>query len=396
VRVLLVNDWVRGEGGTESYLSWVREGLRAAGDDVRLLTSSAGSAADGSADYVAFGSERRAAQAVLQIVNPRAVARVRTAVRAFRPDVVHVSMFEMQLSPAIFAALRGVPTVLCVGNYKPICPTAVKLLRDGSLCTVPAGLVCWRAGCTSLPHWLRDRPRYALIGAAVRQADAIYTCSEWMRRELGRYGVEATHFPWPVPAPGAAFARVPSPEPLLVYCGRLAVEKGVGVLLGAFARVRARVPTARLRIVGEGPLRPALERAAGDGVEFAGRVAPAHIEQHLAEAWALVAPSLWAEPLGFVAPEAIVRGVPVVASATGGLAESVEPGVSGLLVPNGDEDALARALLDVAEGRVFPDRTVPAEAVERARRKRDLGRHVDVLRELLAAACRAKGHPKEN
>jgi hypothetical protein len=57
VRVLLITDWLPGVGGAERYITAVRDGLRAAGDEVRLLTSSAGTAGDGSADYRAFGSE---------------------------------------------------------------------------------------------------------------------------------------------------------------------------------------------------------------------------------------------------------------------------------------------------------------------------------------------------
>ena len=124
MRVLLVNDGVANEGGIETYLTFVRSELEQRGDEVRLLTSSVGSKADGTADYVAFGATRKPAQAFLQIVNPGAVATMRRAVREFRPDVVLVNMFEMHLSPAIFAPLASVVTVLNVANYKPICPSA--------------------------------------------------------------------------------------------------------------------------------------------------------------------------------------------------------------------------------------------------------------------------------
>jgi glycosyltransferase involved in cell wall biosynthesis len=92
-----------------------------------------------------------------------------------------------------------------------------------------------------------------------------------------------------------------------------------------------------------------------------------------------VAPSLWAEPLGLSAVEAIVRGVPVVASAVGGYAETVEPGVTGLLCRNGDVDDLARCLDDVARGRVFGDGTLAHDVVERFARRHALGAHVEAL-----------------
>jgi hypothetical protein len=81
MRALLITDWMAGSGGAESYITWVRDGLRAAGDEVRLLTSSAGTAGDGSAEYRAYGTDLLVAQAFLQIINPFAVVEVRRALR---------------------------------------------------------------------------------------------------------------------------------------------------------------------------------------------------------------------------------------------------------------------------------------------------------------------------
>ena len=83
MRVLLVTDWYPSRGGSEAYVAWLRNGLRATGDDVRLLTTSAGDA-DGRADYVAYGTERKAIQAFQQIVNPSAMGRLRSALRDLR------------------------------------------------------------------------------------------------------------------------------------------------------------------------------------------------------------------------------------------------------------------------------------------------------------------------
>jgi glycosyltransferase involved in cell wall biosynthesis len=384
VRVLLVNDWVADPGGVETYLFSLRDGLQGRGDEVKLLTSSVGSAANGSAEYVARGARRRLPQVGMQLVNPFAAAQARAAVQQFRPDVALVSMFEMHLSPAVIAALRPTPTILNVGYYKPVCPNGLKLWPNGTICTEPAGLVCWRSGCLSFPHWLRDQARYALIHRAVRRAAAIVTCSEWMERELERGGVVAQRLEWPVSGPAAGFDRRRSPDPLFVYTGRLSPEKGVRLLLRAFGRLRTKVAAAQLRVVGDGPERTALERLAPEGVTFTGRVEPGEIDQQLADAWALVAPSLWAEPFGLVAAEAIVRGLPVIASSTGGFAETVEPGVTGLLFPNGDEDALVDRLETIATGRAFDTEALSAEAVDRVRVRHDLARHVDRLRSLFA------------
>ena len=111
MRVLLVTDWMSNPGGVELYVGWLRDGLRAAGDDVRLLTSSVATPSRDGADYVAYGSERLAAQALLQIVNPFAAARLRTARREFRPDVVHLFMIEHQPVAGRLGALGPTPSV---------------------------------------------------------------------------------------------------------------------------------------------------------------------------------------------------------------------------------------------------------------------------------------------
>jgi len=392
--VLLVTDWTANEGGIEAYVMRASHALQAAGHEVRLLTSSVGSAARRAADYVAFGTDNPAAQTFLQIANPFAVARVRAAVRDFRPDVVQVNMFEKYLSPAIFQALRGVPTVAFVHYYKPVCPTALKVLPDGSLCEVPAGLVCWRSRCVGLAEWLRDRPRYALIRSGLAQADRVLACSRWMVEQLHLNGIAAEAIPLPVPPPGPGYVRTPSREPVFLYCGRLDREKGVDLLIGAFARVLASRPAARLRILGAGPRRAALEALAADlgiieAVRFDGRASFAEVEAALSGAWALVAPSVYPEPLGLAPIEAITRGVPAITSAKGGFAESVEHGVSGYLVANGDERALADCLVAAVDGGPM---TVPDVAVRALRDRHDPAHHeaqlTAVFREAIDAGSR--------
>jgi glycosyltransferase involved in cell wall biosynthesis len=386
LRILVAGDWPVFEGGTENYILRVRDGLRAAGDEVRVLTGSTGSRAGGTADYVAPSSERLAAQAFLQVANPFARRAMRAALRDFSPDAVLVTTFLTHLSPAILGPLRAYPTVVFVMDYRPICPIALKLLPDNSLCTLPAGAVCWRSGCVSLGHWLRDIPRYALLRAGL--AGPVLTCSRWMRERLAEAGIESEAVELPVPQPPAGYARAPAADPRFVYVGRLRAEKGVDLLLHAFAAALPSSPGSSLRVVGDGPQRAELERLAGDlglgeSISFVGWIPPERVSGELVGAWALVAPSRWAEPLGLSAIEAAVHGVPVIASAAGGFLETVEPGVTGMLFERNDAEALATCLRAVAQGQVFPGQALAEEAVERLRNRYDLTRHVAVLRRAL-------------
>jgi glycosyltransferase involved in cell wall biosynthesis len=388
MRVLLVNDWSATGGGAERYVLDVRDGLRAAGDEVRLLAADVGEGA-AVADAVAATSDRRADQAFRQIVNPSAVRKARAMVRSFRPDVALVTMFEMRLSPAVVLALRSVPVVVNIPYYKPICPTGLKLLPDGRICIDRAGRVCHENRCVGRMHWLRDRPRYALISRALAGAAAVITCSRHMVGRLAEAGIGASHRPWPVAAPSPAPRRSPSSRPVLVYAGRLAPEKGVDQLVEAFARLPAQVDGVRLEIVGDGPLRQHLGNAVGaaglaERVGFHGWASQDELERAYAEAWAVVVPSRWEEPLGLVAVEAIVRGTPVVATAAGGLLEVVDHERTGLLVPRGDTLALAHALGRVVAGDAFPDHHVDARAAEDLARRHEPSAHIDWLRTVLA------------
>ena len=390
MRVLLLNDWTGTGGGVERYVLDTAAGLRSAGDDVHLLAADTGDAAD-HADTLVRTSDRALAQSVLQVVNPFAVREARSLLRSFQPDVAYVAMFEMRLSPAALAALRPTPIVLNAAYYKPICPTGLKLRPDGAICSSPAGTVCVSAGCLGPVHAAREVVRYAFIRREIRRARAVVTCSAHMRERLSAQGIDAQFHPWPTGAPSPEVVRRPSVQPAFAYVGRLAPEKGILELLAAFEQVIERVGAARLEIAGDGPLRGRVEaeivrRRLARNVTVHGWLDRANLDAVLATAWATVVPSQWEEPLGLVAVESIVRGVPVIASAMGGLTEAVEDGRTGLLVPR-DEDGLRAGLLRVATGEAFPEQRVDSRAVDDLLERHDAQRHIDWLRRVLGAAA---------
>lgn len=393
MRVLLVTDWNRGRGGAEATIALIRHGLEAAGDEVRMLTSSVGTAGDGEAEYVAFGSELPAAQAFLQISNPFAVRTLRRAIAEFNPDVALVNMFAHHLSPAILHAMGHVPVILVVSDYKCVCPIGSKLLPDNSICESQYGRVCNAGGCVRALHWIRDIPRYASIRSGVARAKHVLACSEYVKRELQLAGIVSECVYLPVNTPSERYERKRSDEPVILFCGRLDREKGAETLLQAFSILLNRTPSATLRIAGIGPERQRLQSLAKNlriehSTTFLGWLEPGAIEAELSSAWALAAPSLWPEPLGLVALEAIMRGVPVVASATGGFAETVEDGLSGTLVANGDVRAVADALGAIVTGESFPN-GIPFEVSRRVTVRHDVHRYVERLRSLFADVIRA-------
>lgn len=193
-----------------------------------------------------------------------------------------------------------------------------------------------------------ESPLWRTLGrVAADRADAMIAVSDgvaaFVRRTLGdprggidviRYGVE------PAPAP-----VVPPPGAGVVLCAaRFEEQKDHETLLRAMARI---APTRRTSLVllGRGPLEAALRRRLGFlsrvGVEIAGFVEDPTPHYDAADVVAL--PSRW-EGLGLVLVEAAFRARPVVATRVGGIPEAVEDGVTGLLVPAGDDAAMAAAL----------------------------------------------------
>jgi glycosyltransferase involved in cell wall biosynthesis len=245
--------------------------------------------------------------------------------RAARPDLVHAHLFKAELVGNRLARRAGLPLVVTKHNEDPY------LLRSP-----------WRG----LGRRIAARAaRVVAISPAVERfaKEALGLPADRLRRIP--YGLA------PRPAAvgsGAAFRAafgIPAGAPLAVAPARLTRQKGLDLLVEAARSVRARVPGARVVLLGRGEEETALRdlvRARGlEGtVIFAGFLpdpAPA-----LVAADVVVLPSRW-EGFGLAALEAMAAGRPVVAAAAGGL-----PGVlgdAGTLFPPGDGKALAEALV---------------------------------------------------
>jgi glycosyltransferase involved in cell wall biosynthesis len=155
---------------------------------------------------------------------------------------------------------------------------------------------------------------------------------------------------------------VPVPDrPRLVVVGRLSEEKGQRILVAAAARLKGEGRAFEVVLVGDGPLRGALEeqiRSLGLGqmVRLTGSLDGEGVRREILGAQGLVVPSL-GEGLPVVLMEAFALGRPAIATSVAGIPELVLPGVSGWLVPAGSEEALAGAMRELFQ-------TAPARLAE--------------------------------
>jgi glycosyltransferase involved in cell wall biosynthesis len=145
--------------------------------------------------------------------------------------------------------------------------------------------------------------------------------------------------------------------PLVLHVARLEEVKGTRFLLEAFAGVARALPAAQLVVIGDGPLRSRLEQRAGSSgiserVRFLGVRPHREVLEWMQRASVVVVPSVATaegrvEGLGMVALEAAATGVPIVASATGGVPEVVRDSLTGFLVPPRDAGALCDKIIEI-------------------------------------------------
>ena len=223
-----------------------------------------------------------------------------------------------------------------------------------------------------LPEEL-NRTIHAVEHWITHESDRVIVCSGYMRQQVTSLfgapqsrvdvvpnGVDDRAWRAGARAVAAARARFAGDGPLIGYAGRLVYEKGVQHLVHAVPRLRRRHPGLRVVIAGDGPYREQLQAETAalrlDGtVRFAGFMTATQLPAMLAATDATVVPSLY-EPFGMVALEAAAAGAPLAVAATGGLAEIVEPGVTGVTFPHSDPEALAGAVDRLLADEVFARR----------------------------------------
>jgi len=213
---------------------------------------------------------------------------------------------------------------------------------------------------------LTERLEAATESFAMRNARATIALGDYLGPQVPRaitetiaHGIEADAWQ-PLDRATARTALNISPGDFVaVFVGRLHPQKGVDVLIEAIRKVAGALPRLRLIVIGPAgghysargrPSAYAIDlfrRAEGAPIQFVGFLDhhSTELRQYLSAADVAVVPSRQ-EPFGYVALEALAMSLPVIASRTGGLAQTINEEV-GMLVPPGDVSALARAIRTV-------------------------------------------------
>jgi colanic acid/amylovoran biosynthesis glycosyltransferase len=251
--------------------------------------------------------------------------------RAAEPRLIHAQFATDGLRVLPLARALGIPLVTSLRGYD-VTRSDAALLRSGRL--------SWMRYALGRTRLQRQGGLFLAVSDALRRQAIARGFPE--DRTLTHYnGVDLDRF-----RPGGT-----PPEPgLVLHVGRLVEKKGTKVLIGAMAGIEG----ARLVVIGDGPLKGALERQAGPAVRFLGALPPDEVARWMRRAAVLAAPSVTAadgdaEGLPNVVVEAAASGLPVVATRHSGIPEAVEDGKTGFLVSEGDAAALRARLAAVLD-----------------------------------------------
>ncbi len=295
-------------------------------------------------------------------------------IRRWRPDVVHTHTAKAGFVGRVAAWLAGVPVIIHTFHGHVL---------HGYFGPARTRLFLWLERLTG------------------RMADAIITLTDSLRDELADVyrvaprrkfhvlglGLDLAPFAATPRRSGAFRAAwgVPADAPLIGIVGRLAPIKNHALFLDAAAQVRETLPAARFVIVGDGETRPAVEAqiarlGLGEAIIFTGwqrDLAPIYSDLDVL----VISSNNEGTPVAVI--EALAGGCPVVATAVGGVPALLEDGGLGALVPPGDADALAGAI--VATLRTPPDtRRAQTVMLERYSIDRLVGDLASLYRTLLA------------
>ncbi len=363
-RVLVVHNRYRIEGGEERSVDLQLRALAAAGVEHALFERRSAETGRGAA-----------ARAMLRGgADPGELA---DAVRLLSPGpvVVHAHNTVPLIGPAGLAAARGAGArvVLHLHNVRIFCATGFGE-RDGAPCQRCRGRNTLPGLALNCRRSLPEAAVYATALSAhqprlLAAVDRFVAPSAAARDELAARGLPADrvavlrHY---LPADAFAERSAAGEGGYALVASRLSPEKGIEDAVRACAS--AGVP---LRIAGEGPERERLERLAGSQVTFLGRLPADAVRDQLAGAAMVLMPSRYHEFSPYSALEALAAGVPVVATAMGGLPELLG---EGRCVPVGDIPAFAARVAALWEDPAARGAEGDA-AIARARERHSLDRY---------------------
>jgi glycosyltransferase involved in cell wall biosynthesis len=326
-------------------------------------------------------------------------AKLVEVARDYRPDVIQNHSFR--IVPALGTLAGQFPTCAFFHDQGWFCSGHSRMSRDFEWCARPHGVSClmwhYAQGCGgrspagNLRRWLDVSRRVALSRIPALR---IQVASQFMQAGLRQHGFPAERIDViPLFAEPAAATGEVEPGTMLLP-SRFVKAKGVHLAIEAMTHLKD--TPARLVIAGDGPLRIELEAFTcyhdlRSQVQFLGELVPAELAPWYARAQVVLFPVVWQEPFGLVGIEAMAYAKPLISFGGGGIDEWLEPGVTGLRVPERTAKSLAAAMREL-----ISDPARARRMGEAARSRYDRFRPAAYLERLLASLERTRAWFRKN
>ena len=339
MKLLFVHNKYGKRSGEEIMLERIVALLRARGHEVDTWF------ADSAQISGVSGKLGAAASGIHSPSSRQAIAR---RIARDQPDIVQVQNLYPLISPAVLPVIAdaGVPIVMRLSNYRLVCPNGL-LLSHGKVCEACCGGREWNCVTRNCENDLFKSAAYAVRNAVARKrghyrdnVSRYYAQTSFQRSVLVREGYPAERIdviPNMIEVPEEAPAW--SPGSFVGFVGRLSPEKGIATLFAAAART----PELTYRLAGSLGVYEG-RTDIPPNVELLGNLGEEDLARFYREAAMIVTPSIWYEGFPGVVIEAMRHSRPVIVSDIGGLPELVAGGQAGMLVPPGDDAALAQAI----------------------------------------------------
>lgn len=343
MKVLVVHNAYRQRGGEDAVAEAEIELLRQQGHSVWVYRRS----------NVELDQIAPASAALQTFWSRRTLRELQTLIADAAIELVHVHNSFPLVSPSVYwAAWRArLPVVQTLHNFRLVCPQAL-MLRAGRPCEDCVGRTlawpaiqhaCYRDSRAQTAVLTGMLAAHRVLGTWRHKVDRYIALNDFCRERFIAGGLPAERIvvkpnfvdAGPAPDEGA-------PREGVLFVGRLAPEKGVGVLAEAMRSLAGRIP---LTVVGEGPSASLLDGL--PGVRRLGALSGPAVLAEMRRARLLVLPSIWYENFPRTLVEAFASGLPVLASRLGAMASLVRPGIDGDLFAPGDAASLAAKLAEL-------------------------------------------------
>lgn len=373
MKVLLVNKFLFPKGGAERAVFDMAEILRSSGHEVAFLSTAHPENIQGDfvsefvrgANYHAKHSFIESFRLAIRVLwNREAEKKMEMLLDRFRPDIVHFHSIYRELSPSILRPVkkRGIPSVMTLHDYALLSPSRILYSRKRGIwkSSTPSFSEVFRfpfvqGSCLKSFVALLENKLHRLIGA-YRNVSLFIAPSIFLKRvfEQENFFGNIVHISNPLLGLESRIERAhaerknPKPSAPFVFVGRLDEEKGIGILLEAFARYSGPSP---LFILGSGSEQTSLQAQADalglietKKVIFRGATSPEERDETLLSSKAIIVPSIWYENQPYVIMEALSFGVPVLVSDVGALPDMIDQGENGFLYHGENAGSLTSTL----------------------------------------------------